>query len=156
MIRIQSLQFGADNAKVPMMLQLGWFDPDLKLSRAKMTGMAMDALKAFQTHMRLKGGTFDVEYMANFCAKREALGPELCRVIIFDGAGGVGAEWNKDPLFRHDPTQYVVGDFDITEFTERIKTYMDDQLVKVRDLATLNDHQDVVDAVTAELERRKV
>jgi hypothetical protein len=154
-IRIQSLAFSADKSQ--MMLQLGWFDPHLKLSRVKMTAMTMETLKAFQTHMRLKGGTFDTEYMVNFCVKRDVLGPELCKVVVFDGGGGVGAEWSRptdEPEITNSGQHGV--DFDIDEFKERIKTYMDDQLANVQGLAAKNGHQDVVDAVTAELERRKV
>lgn len=151
MIRLQSLAFAAD--KQQMMMQLGWWDPEKKLARPRMTVMCMETLKAFQTHMRLKGDAFDVEYMADFCMKREQLGPELCKVVIFDGTGGVGAELTKDMTIQITST---ATEFNIEEFKERIKGYSHDQLAGVQGLAAKNDHQDVVDAVTNELERRKV
>jgi hypothetical protein len=150
LIRLQSLQFKADK-DTHMMMQLGWWDPEMKIPRARMMVMCMETLKAFQTHIRLGGGGFDVEKMAKFCMNRKELGPELRKVVIFDGNGGNGAE-----IDRNEPDNQYGVNFDIDEFKERLKTYMDDQLIQVQELATKNDHQDIVDAVNAEFERRKV
>jgi hypothetical protein len=159
LIRIQSLAFGADKSQ--MMLQLGWWDPDMKMLRTKMTSMAMETLKAFQTHMRLKGGTFDVEYMVKFCLKRSELGPDLCKIIVFDGGGGVGAEWEKpsEPkveVVANPNAEEFKASFDIEEFKTRIRGYTYAQLINVSTLAENNGHPDVVLAVTNELERRRV
>lgn len=96
MIRVMSVQFQG-GPQQPLMLQLGWDDPEKKMLRTEMGNMALAALKSFQESMKLIGGTFDLERMCEYLTKREALGANLAKVVVFDPSNGMGVEWTKPP-----------------------------------------------------------
>lgn len=141
MIRIHSLAFKAGESQLA--LQIGWYDPKRLMSRVKMATMLTEALRDFQTRVKLSGKPFDVEFMCEFMSKREAFGANLAKVMCADASTGIGAEWGAETKIEYD-VSVSLRSMSEAELAARFK------------LAEKNEDAVTLDAINAENERRKV